>query len=62
MIVQRDDYLQQLIAGMHNGLIKIVTGIRRSGKSFLPHEQETDRDEPCLVVAIVSVFFVIFYP
>ena len=35
MIIKRDYYLQQLIAGKSNNLIKIVTGIRRSGKSFL---------------------------
>ena len=35
MIIQRDIYLNQLIAGKHNGLIKIVTGMRRSGKSYL---------------------------
>jgi hypothetical protein len=35
MMIQRDIYLKQLVAGMHNGLIKIVTGLRRSGKSYL---------------------------
>lgn len=35
MVVKRDFYLKQLIAGKHNNLIKVVTGIRRSGKSFL---------------------------
>lgn len=35
MVIKRDYYLQQLIAGKSNSLIKIVTGIRRSGKSFL---------------------------
>ncbi len=35
MIIKRNYYLQQLIAGKSNNLIKIVTGIRRSGKSFL---------------------------
>lgn len=35
MIIKRDYYLQQLVAGKSNNLIKIVTGIRRSGKSFL---------------------------
>ena len=35
MIVKRDYYLQQLISSKSNNLIKIVTGIRRSGKSFL---------------------------
>ncbi len=35
MIIQRDNYLRKLIARRHNGMIKIVTGIRRCGKSFL---------------------------
>jgi predicted AAA+ superfamily ATPase len=38
MIVQRDIYLQQLIDGMDNKLIKIITGLRRSGKTFLLFE------------------------
>ena len=28
-------YLQKLINRMHNGMIKVIIGIRRSGKSFL---------------------------
>lgn len=35
MVIKRDYYLNQLIASRHNGLIKIVTGLRRSGKSYL---------------------------
>lgn len=35
MIIQRNMYLEQLISRKHNGLIKVVTGIRRCGKSFL---------------------------
>lgn len=35
MNIKRDYYLNQLIAGKHNGLIKIITGLRRSGKSYL---------------------------
>ena len=35
MVIKRDRYLSQLIGGKHNGLIKIITGIRRCGKSFL---------------------------
>ena len=34
-IIQRDHYLQKLIDRRENGLIKVVTGIRRCGKSFL---------------------------
>lgn len=35
MEIKRDYYLQELIDRMHNGLIKVVTGIIRSGKSYL---------------------------
>jgi len=35
MIIKRDTYLQKLIALRHDGMIKIITGIRRCGKSFL---------------------------
>lgn len=35
MEISRDIYLKKLIDRMHNGLIKVVTGIRRSGKSYL---------------------------
>ena len=34
MIISRDKYLRQLVAAKSNGMVKIVTGIRRSGKSF----------------------------
>ena len=35
MIVNRDKYLQELVSSRHNGLVKIITGMRRCGKSFL---------------------------
>ena len=35
MEIKRDEYLNDLIIRKHNGLIKIITGIRRSGKSYL---------------------------
>lgn len=35
MIINRSTYIDQLVRSKGNGLIKIVTGIRRSGKSFL---------------------------
>lgn len=35
MIIARDKYLRQLIEARGNGMVKIVTGMRRSGKSFL---------------------------
>ena len=35
MIINRDRYLSQLIAKKRDGMIKIITGIRRCGKSYL---------------------------
>lgn len=35
MIVNRYRYIEQLSCSKNNGLIKIITGLRRSGKSFL---------------------------
>jgi len=35
MNIKRDKYLNALINRMHNGLIKVVTGIRRCGKSYM---------------------------
>lgn len=35
MKVVRERYLKQLRERMHNGLVKIITGIRRCGKSYL---------------------------
>lgn len=35
MEIKRDKYLNDLINRMNNGMIKVVTGIRRSGKSYL---------------------------
>lgn len=35
MSLQRDEYLQRLIVRRHNGFIKVITGIRRRGKSYL---------------------------
>lgn len=35
MDIRRDFYLEKLIKRKHNGLIKVITGIRRCGKSYL---------------------------
>ena len=37
-VIKRDIYLNRLISRKENGLIKIVTGIRRCGKSYLLNE------------------------
>ena len=35
MEIKRDSYLQQLISYRFDGLVKVITGIRRCGKSYL---------------------------
>lgn len=37
-MIARNDYLKKLIDRMNNGMIKVVTGIRRCGKSYLLFE------------------------
>ena len=38
MVIERQRYLDKLINHMNNGLIKVITGIRRCGKSYLLFE------------------------
>ncbi len=38
MIIERKKYLDKLVSKKENGLIKVITGIRRCGKSFLLFE------------------------
>ena len=38
MEIKRDSYLRKLIDRQHNGLVKVITGIRRCGKSYLLFE------------------------
>lgn len=38
MVIERNYYLNKLISKRENGLIKVITGIRRCGKSFLLFE------------------------
>lgn len=35
MVIERNLYLQKLLSHRHNGMIKVVTGMRRCGKSYL---------------------------
>ena len=35
MRIERTKYLQELIDRKQNGLVKVITGIRRCGKSYL---------------------------
>ena len=38
MRIERKEYLEQLIRKNQNGMVKVITGIRRSGKSYLLKE------------------------
>ena len=35
MVIQRDQFVNELLSKRWNGKVKIITGIRRCGKSFL---------------------------
>ncbi len=59
MIINRSQYIEQLLAKRWNGKVKILTGIRRSGKSFLLSTlfknrliEEGVRDEDFVEVAL----------
>ena len=45
--IKRDFYLGELIERKGNGFIKVVTGIRRCGKSFLVFRQFRDHLRQC---------------
>ncbi len=38
MEIKREKYLNMLKIRRHNGLVKVLTGIRRCGKSYLMNE------------------------
>lgn len=65
--IQRNHYLEQLIKRKNNGLIKIVTGIRRCGKSFLlrtlfkRHLLESGVDESHIIEMAFDLFDYIDY-
>ena len=58
-IIQRDIYLQRIIDRKENGMIKVITGLRRCGKSFLLFELYRDylitqgiREEQIITIAL----------
>ena len=36
--IERKKYLDELVSLRHNGMIKVITGMRRCGKSYLLFE------------------------
>ncbi len=40
-MIQRPKYLDKLIDKKENGMVKVITGIRRFGKSYLHGNEET---------------------
>ena len=62
MEIKRDIYLNKLISKKHNGFIKVVTGIRRCGKSYLlfnlfkNHLLEEGVDEPHIIEIAFDTF------
>lgn len=57
MVIQRHNYLEKLIARKHNKLIKVITGIRRSGSRryyiqsafALPDDEKIRQEERPLI-------------
>ncbi|MDE7131713.1 MAG: ATP-binding protein [Lachnospiraceae bacterium] len=62
MAISRDYYLEQIMKRKNNGLIKVVTGIRRCGKSFLlrtlfkKHLLENGVDEDHIIETAFDLF------
>lgn len=60
--VSRKDYIETLKSKMHNGLVKIITGVRRCGKSYLlftlfrRHLQESGISEDCIIALALDDF------
>ena len=58
MMIQRKEYLKKLIAFRDKQLIKVVTGVRRSGKStLLKMYQEWLREQGVEASRIISINF-----
>lgn len=62
MEIKRDRYLNTLISKKHNGLIKVITGMRRCGKSYLlftffkEHLLSEDVDEAHIIKIAFDAF------
>lgn len=59
MIIERNKYIEKLISKKQNGLVKVITGIRRCGKSYLLFNLYSDylksvgvRDEEIIKLAL----------
>ena len=45
MEIRRDTCLNNLISKRHNGLIKVITGVRRCGKSYMLFSDRLQQEE-----------------
>ena len=55
MEIKRDTYLQRLIIRKHNGMIKVIIGIKRCGKSFLLFNLFKNHLLECVLTQITSL-------
>ena len=58
MRINRDKYLHELISKMHNKTIKVITGIRRCGISYLLNETFIDS---LIFLGVSSILQAIWY-
>ena len=53
MKIKRDIYLNGLIVRKHNGFIKVITGMRRCGKSYLFYDHLLFEDVKKVLVSFL---------
>ena len=58
MYIERNEYLEKLKAKRWNGQIKVITGLRRSGKSFLLFNIFRDNIRTAFNRFFINVFIV----
>ena len=58
-MIERNAYLQKLVDRMNNGMIKVVTGVRRCGKSYLL--LEIFYLTPYIFTSYINIFNLFFF-
>ena len=54
MVIERQRYLDKLINHMNNGLIKVITGIRRCGKSVILEQVQDEIDQGAKAIKLLG--------